>query len=480
MSSDGSVLAIGANLNDSANGFDSGHVRVYVWNGAAWIQRGADIDGKYAADWSGWSVAMSSDGSVLAIGAPSNDGNGSNSGHVRVYVWNGAAWIQRGADIDGEAAFDASGHAVALSSDGSVLAIGAYNNGVSSGHVRVYVWNGAAWIQRGADIDGEAAGDGSGWSVALSSDGSVLAIGAPFNDGVNGLDSGHVRVYAWDGAAWNQRGADIDGEAAVDWSGLPVALSSDGSVLAIGASSNDGVNGLDSGHVRVYVWNGIAWNQRGADIDGEAANDFSGYSVALSSDGSVLAIGALGNDGINGLNSGHVRVYVWNGISWNQRGADIDGEAADDRSGRAVALSSDGSVLAIGAYFNDGVNGLDSGHVRVYVWNGIAWIQRGADIDGEAAGDQSGYSVALSSDGTNLAIGAYLNNGVNGADSGHVRVHDYSTPSPTPAPTPAPVVPTSTTTSAPTSAPTSGGCCAERLAKFVSSAASQISSFFGN
>ena len=42
--------------------------------------------------------------------------------------------------------------------------------------------------------DGEAAYNYSGSSVALSSDGSTVAIGAPFNDG-NGSDSGHVRVY---------------------------------------------------------------------------------------------------------------------------------------------------------------------------------------------------------------------------------------------------------------------------------------------
>ena len=111
------------------------------------------------------------------------------------------------------------------------------------------------------------------------------------------------------------------------------------------------------------------WVQRGSDIDGEAANDLSGISVPLSADGSVVAIGARGNDG-NGIdNSGHVRLYAWNGSSWVQRGSDIDGEAANDLSGWSVSLSADGSVVAIGAYRNDG-NGIDSGHVRLYAWNG--------------------------------------------------------------------------------------------------------------
>jgi hypothetical protein len=107
------------------------------------------------------------------------------------------------------------------------------------------------WVQLGADIDGEAAYDQNGHSVSLSADGSVLAVGAPGNYG-NGDYSGHVRVYTWNGSEWVQRGGDIDSEAAEDWSGASVSLSADGSVLAVGAARNGG-NGYGSGHVRVYV-----------------------------------------------------------------------------------------------------------------------------------------------------------------------------------------------------------------------------------
>ena len=108
---------------------------------------------------------------------------------------------------------------------------------------------------------------------------------------------------------------------------------------------------------------------------------------------------------------------------WIQQGADIDGEAAGDQSGRSVSLSSDGTTFAIGAYRNDG-NGENSGHVRIYAWNSTtsAWEQQGADIDGEAAGDYCGGSVSLSSDGTIVAIGADHNDG-NGTSSGHVRIY---------------------------------------------------------
>jgi len=408
----------------STTNLDSNYVTPYCYDSnIQFNQIGVDIDGEASGDHSGSSVSLSSDGSIVAIGAWGNDNNGSNSGHVRVYEWTSTAWVQRGADIDGEASTDNSGihQSVSLSSDGSIVAIGAYLNdgvnGVDSGHVRVYKWNGNAWIQRGVDIDGEAYADRSGYSVSLSSNGNIVAIGA---ETYTNSSTGHVRVYEWVSSAWVQRGVDIDGEAANDYSGISVSLSSDGSIVAIGAYANDGVNGSYSGHVRVYEWLSSAWVQRGLDIDGEASSDYSGYSVSLSSDGTIVAIGAYGNNS----STGHVRVYQWNENAWVQRGVDIDGEAAGDQSGFSVSLSSDGSIVAIGSPRNDG-NGAESGHVRVYHWNGTAWVKIGADIDGENNADGSGSSVSLSSDGSIVAIGAPVANA--GSSFGHVRV--YSMPS---------------------------------------------------
>ena len=165
------------------------------------------------------------------------------------------------------------------------------------------------------------------------------------------------------------------------------------------------------------VESGGNWSQVGADIDGEAADDWSG-SVSISADGTRVAIGAEGNDG-TGTDVGHVRVYAESGGTWTQVGADIDGEAAGYLS---IYLSSDGTRVAIGAAYNDGT-GTDAGHVRVYAESGGTWTQVGADIDGEAVGDWSGLSVSMSSDGTRVAIGAPYNDGT-GTDAGHVRVYD--------------------------------------------------------
>jgi len=295
-----------------------------------------------------------------------------------------------------------------------------------------------SWTQIGLDIDGENqnAGDQSGYSVSLSANGSRVAIGAPFND-ANATNLGHVRVYEWNDMtlSWGQMGADINGENSLDQSGWSVSLSANGSRVAIGAIGNDGENGTDSGHVRVYDWNGTLWTQVGLDIDGEVAFDNSGFSVSLSADGLRVAIGANRNDNVNGSNSGHVRVYDWNGTAsppaWEQVGLDIDGENAEDFSGHSVSLSADGLRVAIGANRNDG-NWTNSGHVRIYELFSGAWTQVGIDIDGEFVNDQSGYSVSLSADGSRVAIGAIQNDGdtKNIDDNrGHVRVYELITPS---------------------------------------------------
>jgi hypothetical protein len=387
-------------------------------------QIGTDINGEFPGDNCGHSVSFSSDGSILAIGSIQNNGNGQSSGHVRIFKKIANTWTQIGADIDGEADSDYSGWDVSLSSDGNIVAIGAPNNdgnGSNSGHVRVFQNISGTWMQIGADINGEFPGDYFGDSVSLSSNGSIVAIGAPNNDG-NGSNSGHVRVYQNISGTWIQIGSDINGEALNDYSGKSLSLSSDGSIVAIGAADNDG-NGTNSGHVRVYQNISGTWTQIGIDINGELTYDYSGCSVSLSSDGSILAIGANENDG-NGNNSGHVRVFRNISGTWTQIGTDINGSSSGDYAGIRISLSSNGNIVAIGANGNNNVGGIDSGHVRIFKNTSGTWSQIGSNINGEAGYDFS-CNVSLSSNATTVAVGAVTNDG-NGTDSGHVRIYDLS------------------------------------------------------
>lgn len=390
--------------------------------GISQVQIGQDIDGEAAGDNSGGSLSFSSDGNILAIGALNNDGDaGGGSGHVRVYENLSGVWTQLGQDIDGEGANDQSGVSISLSSNGNILAIGALRNGGNgtlSGHTRIYENQSGVWIQLGQDIDGEAASDQSGVSVSLSSDGNIVAIGALRNSD-NGENSGHVRVFGYSEDIWTQLGQDIDGESTSDRSGFSVSLSSDGTKVAIGAPQNNGNNAVLSGHVRVYENQSGVWMQLGQDIDGEGASDQSGISVSLSSDGNIVAIGG------SRLSAGnaYVRVYENQSGTWIQIGNDIENVPVTNNVDLKVSLSSDGSLLAIGRPKSD--NGANSGNAYIYQNQSGNWSQIGNVIEGEAEGDNSGNYVSLSSNGNVLAVGAQGNDD-NGTTSGHVRVYDLS------------------------------------------------------
>ncbi|MBC8295423.1 MAG: phosphoenolpyruvate carboxylase, partial [Pelagibacterales bacterium] len=234
---------------------------------------------------------------------------------------------------------------------------------------------------------GEAAGDFSGYSVSLSSDGTTVAIGANLNDGT-AAGAGHVRIYQYNGSAWTKLGNDIDGEAGGDESGYSVSLSSDGTTVAIGAKHNNGT-AINAGHVRVYNLVNqnapVASNVSAATVKNTNASihlvasdedfDTLTYSIVSNpSNGSVNLSGATvtytpttdfsgtdtftfkANDGTVDSTTKTVTIKVIDGYKTTQNllGSDIDGEAANDYSGTSVSFNEDNTIMAIGAAYNDG------------------------------------------------------------------------------------------------------------------------------
>ena len=456
----GDVIAIGGRHNDPTGALENaGHVRAFAWNGGEYIQRGADIDGETAGEQRGWSVSLSGDGRILAVSEISFDPN-NQGGPVRVFAWDGTAWVLEVATIWNDADYapihygtvpthHIKGLAVALSANGQVLAAGHMyhdSGAVDSGEVRIFghidavqasspppppprpprsVIEAARTQPIGDDFVGDATTDELGYRVALSADGTVLAM----MYGRRGSYGGVVRVYAWDHAAagWAQRGADIYGPLSSSMSSdRSLALSHTGTIMAIGYTA---AQANTQHRVRVFQWTNDAWDQMGSEILGTALTNYEGTSVALSADGLMLATGAPwgGPNSYGPSNAGHVRVWVWDGIAemWVQRGADVDGDVSGDKFGTTVALSDRGDVLAVGAVEHDGPNSQwNRGHVRVWDWSGTAWVPRGSDLDGEAAADWSGEGLSMSGDGLVLAIGAYGNDD-GGNQAGHVRVYGW-------------------------------------------------------
>ena len=399
------------------------------------FQLGNDIDGEARGDQSGSSISINGDGTIVAIGAPGNDGTvgqWSSVGHTRVYQYIESTdeWQQVGNDIDGENTGEQNGGSVSLSDDGTIVAVGSRYNNNRSGRTRIYMLNSNIWEQIGSDIVGEAEGDLSGYSVHLSADGRTVAIGAPYNSEI-GYRSGHTRVYQYIESTdeWQQLGSDIDGEVSGDYAGWSVSLSANGTTVAMGVPLNDAA-GNSSGQTRVYAFNSNSntWQQLGNNINGGGTNSRGGSSVSLNDDGTIVAIGATHH----GSESGHTRVYQYieNTNTWEQLGGDMDGEATGNRSGYSVSLSSDGKTVAIGAFLNTNTSGRYSGQTRIYQYlkDTNEWTQSGNDIDGENQHDSSGFSVSLSSNGKTVAIGAPYNDGETDDDNdsrGHTRVFRF-------------------------------------------------------
>src|SRR5262245_44865460 len=201
------------------------------------------------------------------------------------------------------------------------------------------------------------AGAQFGYAVALSADGRTLAVGAQMEEsaatGVNGNQNDHsvfsagaVYVYARTGDRWAQQAyVKASNPGADDQFGFAVALSADGSTLAVSAPFEDsaatGINGnqadnsmANSGAVYVFTRSGNAWSQqayvKASNTGAPDEGDQFGYSIALSSDGNTLVVGAIGEDsnatGINGdqnsegaQNSGAAYVFTRSGSTWSQQ-----------------------------------------------------------------------------------------------------------------------------------------------------------------
>jgi hypothetical protein len=352
ISDDGTVVVVG-----SPNGGTSsaGIVRVYAWDGTSWVQRGGSFNSS-AGDRLGEAVAISGDGLTIAMAAPRSDVGVSDNGQVNVYAWNGTSWVQRGSSLVGAGREDEFAQALALSYDGTMIVASAQNGAAGTGYVRVYQLSAGSWSLYGSQIDG-GAGDRTGLrSVAISSTGDYVAIGAP--------SAAYVKVYTWNFTDWGTSGPLTVFGALNQEFGRSIALADDGLTLAVGSPTAPG-GGTERGLTRIFRWGGSSWTQLGSDINGGANGEQSGWSVALSGDGNTVAIGARLAD-VGGVDSGTTRVYSWQATpsEW-ALDATFVGEAAGDISGNAVSLSSNGRIVASGGYYN-AAGGSQRGHVRVY------------------------------------------------------------------------------------------------------------------
>ncbi|MCB0451906.1 MAG: T9SS type A sorting domain-containing protein [Aequorivita sp.] len=384
-----------------------------------WQQKGTDIFG-LEYDTAGGAIAISADGNLMAVGASQADPNGSQSGNVRVFEWDGTQWLQRGQTLGGEAANNKFGYSVSLTPTGNRLAVGATGAAAggypSAGNVSVFDWNGSSWEIVGSTIDGVYNDINSGWSVSLDGNGNRVAISAP-HAGLSGTQIGEVRIYTFDGSDWSQLGNVIEGENQYDYMGHSIKLSANGERVAIGTHMNDDF-ATDAGSVDIYEWNGSQWAQMGNRLTGTEETDWFGRSIDFSADGNRIVAGAWHH----GEDRGQVRAFEWNGSEWEQLGQSINGENDYDNSGHSVSLSADGTTMAIGSVQNPG-GGEYRGQTRVFKLVDTTWLQVDNGINGLFDNEYGGYNTAISANGETVLIGMPLSS-ANGTYAGAVRAYE--------------------------------------------------------
>jgi len=387
------------------------------------VQIGQDVDGVSAGENSGYRVALNDDATIMVTTAPFSSMNGLGAGDVKIFELVDNNWEQLGSTIIGEAEMDNCGVDMELNQDGTIIAIGAPSNegdGFDAGHVRVFQFNGTDWEQMGADLNG-INNEAFGISIALSDDGLIMAVAATESDIDGTVSTGTVRTYEFDGTDWLQFGSDLNGTLSYDRFGTALAISADGTIMAI---SKRLINGEmdDPGEVIVYEYNGTDWVQLGQRLQGQEiinAGVF-GYDLDLNASGDIIAISDIYDNLNNTLwDAGKVKIFKLIDSNWISFGQ-LTGEEGSQRFGTKVKLNDEGDRLAVAAhYFNP--SGTQSGQVRIFDFENSAWVRKYPNIDGEAENDFSGWAIDLDETGSHIAIGA-IGNDDGGGSSGHVRV----------------------------------------------------------
>jgi hypothetical protein len=411
----------------------------------------------------GTAVALSADGTTLAVGAVKDNSGGTginpsptatdnpDTGAVYIFtreneIWNKQAYIKASADtIQSNSNFGAS---LSLSDDGSTLAVGASAFDIEEanlnfirdvGAVFVYSRIDTTW-QRNAFLNFRDPLHHFGQSLALSGNGSALA--------VSGTGKDSVHVYFKTGNTWNLQ-KQIDSpylSTNMTLFGSSLAFNSSGTLLAIGVSGDDsnalGLDGdqdntaaLNSGAVFTYrsesvlLNNGVnstSWLQNQYI---KASNLVQGFGISLdfNRSGTVLAVATTSAPSVNdpAVNTG--AVYMFSTGFFNNFGSNLEQQAivsAENSDGEAdsfdrLSLSGDGNTLIVGADLEDsqsvGIDGdqnnnnaSQAGAAYVFTRSGFNNWQQTSYIKASNtdSGDIFGRAVAISGDGNTIAIGA--------------------------------------------------------------------------
>jgi hypothetical protein len=430
LSADGATALIGSPTDGGGNGA----AWVFTDSGSGWTQQGSKLTASDASSGSsfGSSVALSDDGNVAVIGAPTN--GTTYKGAAWGFTRSGATWTQATSAIapndetGGPAGTPNSsrfGSSIALSADAGTMLAGGLADDWEIGNAP----NGAAWVftgvgtgtpvQQGAKLTAPVVDPNPaafGTAVSLSNDGDTALIGGDLaHSSVSATATGAAWIYSRSGSNWTPTQELLPSDAGLSNVGQAVALSGDGNTAVIGGGSfGDG-----AGAAWIFARSGSSWvEQQKLTPSDPSGNACFGSAVSLSTDGSTALIG--GHCDSNGV--GAAWVFTRSGSTWTQQSSKLTANdevgapsvPTGGEFGSGVALSGDGNAALIGGPFDSE----RAGAAWIFKSSGGSWTQQGSKltpVDGTGGSTLFGQSVALSADGATALIGGPGDGGGNGA-----------------------------------------------------------------
>ena len=388
----------------------------------------------------GLSVSVSDD--YVVVGAPDDDDNGIDSGSVYIYHFNGVSWDeQKLIASDGELG-DFLGVSVAISQN-RVIA-GAHYHGTEmngAGAAYIYEYNGSVWEETKLTASDAAAYDVFGLCVAI--DGDTAVVGARYNDD-NGQDSGSIYIFEYNGTDWIETKITASNGMAGDQFGSSVAVSGD--YVVAGAFLSDAL-GMFSGAAYIYKKTAKGWEETRLTASDGAANERFGSSMSVS--GNRVVVGAPSS----GASQGSTYIYTFNGSSWDEQ--KITASDGEDYNHFGSAVSISGDYVSIGAY-GDNENGINSGSTYIYHLKAGSTVETKIIASDGREYQQFGISVCIDQD--KVVVGATEEVTMRDEYTGSAYVYtgfQSTAPTETPAQTVTPTyTPSNTPTSVPTATPT--------------------------
>ncbi len=344
-----------------------------------------------AADYFGYSVAISGATAVVGATAPGGVAVGGTDG-VYVFVRSGTTWSQQQKLVAPDAS-DPGRFGLSVAISGDTVVVSAPDTDALSGAVYVFVRSGTTWSQQQKLTPSSGTtGDRFGSAVAISGD--TLVVGHLNDDLGANVDQGSAYIFVRSGTTWSQQQKLIasDGDAD-DCFGYAVAVSGDTAV--VGAAKDDTGAEENQGSAYVFVRSGATWTQQQklTATDGAGWAYFGG-SLALRGD-TFVAGAPYANVGAN-VAQGAAYVFVRSGSTWSQQQklTASDG-AADDYFGQSVALS--GNTAVVGAHHDPVGANAEQGSAYVFTRFGAGWSQYRKLTAGDGAAEDSfGWSAAIS------------------------------------------------------------------------------------